>query len=102
MDLRADLAEVLERQALTRDEARPEAVERRHAVGRRTARENIADLVDAGTFVEYGALGVAAQRARRELRELLERTPADGLVAGVGRVNGGPVRGAQRLRGPLL
>ena len=88
MDLRADLAEVLERQALTRDEARPEAVERRHAVGRRTARENIADLVDAGTFVEYGALGVAAQRARRELRELLERTPADGLVAGVGRVNG--------------
>jgi len=85
---RADLAEALERRALTRDEARPETVERRHAAGRRTARENIADLVDSDSFVEYGALAIAAQRARRELRELLERTPADGLVAGVGRING--------------
>src|SRR5512133_3607637 len=87
-DVRADLAEVLERQALTRDEARPEAVERRHAGGGRTARENVAALVDPGSFVEYGALAIAAQRARRELRELLERTPADALVAGIGRVNG--------------
>jgi acetyl-CoA carboxylase carboxyltransferase component len=85
---RADLAELLERRALTRDEARPDAVERRHGAGRRTARENIADLVDPGSFVEYGALAIAAQRARRELDELLARTPADGLVAGVGRVNG--------------
>ena len=85
---RSDLYAVLERRALTGDEARPEAVERRHRAGRRTARENIDDLVDPGSFVEYGALAIAAQRARRELRELLERTPADGLVAGVGRVNG--------------
>jgi acetyl-CoA carboxylase carboxyltransferase component len=85
---RADLAELLERRALTRDEARPEAVGSRHAGGHRTARENIADLVDQGSFVEYGALAIAAQRARRELRELLTRTPADGLVAGVGRING--------------
>jgi acetyl-CoA carboxylase carboxyltransferase component len=85
---RSDLDTVLERRALTGDEARPEAVERRRAAGRRTARENIDDLVDPGSFVEYGALAIAAQRARRELRELLERTPADGLVAGVGRVNG--------------
>jgi acetyl-CoA carboxylase carboxyltransferase component len=87
-DVRPDLAEVLERRALTEDSARPDAVEQRHAAGRRTARENVADLVDEGTFVEYGGLAIAAQRARRELRELLERTPADGLVAGVGRVNG--------------
>jgi acetyl-CoA carboxylase carboxyltransferase component len=87
-EIRPDLAEVLERRALTSDDARPEAVERRHAAGRRTARENVEDLVDPGTFVEYGGLAIAAQRARRELRELLERTPADGLVAGVGRVNG--------------
>jgi len=79
---------VLERQALTRDEARPDQVERRHAAGARTARENIADLVDPGSFVEYGALAIAAQRARRDLQELLERTPADGLIAGIGRVNG--------------
>jgi acetyl-CoA carboxylase carboxyltransferase component len=85
---RADLTEALERRALTRDEARPEVVERRHAARRRTARENVADLVDPDSFVEYGALAIAAQRARRELHELLTRTPADGLVAGVGRVNG--------------
>jgi acetyl-CoA carboxylase carboxyltransferase component len=87
-EVRADLAEVLERRALTGDEARPDPVERRHAAGGRTARENIAGLVDPGTFVEYGGLAIAAQRARRELAELLERTPADGLVAGTGRVNG--------------
>jgi acetyl-CoA carboxylase carboxyltransferase component len=85
---REDLAEAMERRRLTRDEARPEAVERRHAAGGRTARENVADLVDPGSFVEYGGLAIAAQRARRELRELLERTPADGLVAGTARVNG--------------
>ena len=75
-DVRPDLAEALERRGLTRDDARPDAVERRHATGKRTARENVADLVDPGTFVEYGALAIAPQRARRELRELLERTPA--------------------------
>src|SRR5690349_2832496 len=83
-----DLAEMRERQAATRDAARPDAVERRHAAGGRTARENIADLVDPGSFVEYGALAIAAQRGRRELRDLIERTPADGLVAGTARVNG--------------
>jgi methylmalonyl-CoA carboxyltransferase 12S subunit len=85
---RDDLSEVLERHAATRDEARPEAVQSRHAGGGRTARENIDDLVDTGSFVEYGALAIAAQRGRRELRELIERTPADGLVAGTARVNG--------------
>jgi methylmalonyl-CoA carboxyltransferase 12S subunit len=85
---RKDLSEVLERRAATHDDARPEAVARRHAAGGRTARENIADLVDPGSFVEYGGLAVAAQRARRELRELIERTPADGLVAGTARING--------------
>ena len=85
---RSDLAEVLRRRALIKDEARPDAVERRRGAGRRTARENLADLVDEGSLVEYGALAIAAQRARRELRELLERTPADGLIAGTARVNG--------------
>ena len=85
---REDLKEVLERRAATRDEARPQAVERRRAAGGRTARENIADLVDPGSFVEYGGLALAGQRTRRELRELIERTPADGLVAGTARVNG--------------
>jgi len=83
-----DLAEVLRRRALTEDEARPEAVERRHAAGGRTARENLEDLVDPGSFVEYGRFAIAAQRGRRELEELIARTPADGLLAGTARVNG--------------
>ena len=85
---REDLAELLARRALTEDAARPDAVRRRHDAGQRTARENIADLVDPGTFVEYGRFAIAAQRGRRELQELIERTPADGLVAGTARING--------------
>ena len=78
------------RRAATRDEARPKAVARRHAAGGRTARENVTDLVDPGSFVEYGALAIAAQRARRDMRELIERTPADGLVGGTATVDGRP------------
>ncbi len=85
---RADLAEVLRRRALTEDEARPDAVTKRHAAGGRTARENIADLVDPGSFVEYGRFAIAAQRQRRDLQELIERTPADGLIAGTATING--------------
>ena len=85
---RDDLAELLARRALTEDAARPEAVERRHAGGGRTARENIADLVDPGSFVEYGRFAIAAQRGRRELEDLIARTPADGLIGGTARING--------------
>ncbi len=83
-----DLGELLERRALTEDDARTEAVDRRHAAGGRTARENIADLVDPGSFVEYGRFAIAAQRSRRDLQELIQRTPADGLVGGTARING--------------
>ncbi len=85
---RRDLAEVLRRRALTEDSARPEAVARRHAAGGRTARENLDDLVDAGSFVEYGRLAIAAQRGRREVEDLIARTPADGLIGGTASVNG--------------
>lgn len=87
-EVRPELAELRERRAALTDEARPEAVAKRHAAGRRTARENIAALVDDGSLVEYGGLAIAAQRGRRELAELLARTPADGLIAGTARVNG--------------
>ena len=86
--IRPDLAEVLARQAATRDAARPDAVARRRATGQRTARENIADLCDEGSFVEYGSLALAARRQRNTMEELIARTPADGLVMGIGRVNG--------------
>jgi acetyl-CoA carboxylase carboxyltransferase component len=77
-----------ERRAATRDAGRAEAVARRHAAGGRTARENVADLVDPGSFVEYGGLALAAQRGRHPLTDLIARTPADGLVAGTARING--------------
>lgn len=86
--LRDDLTELLRRRALTQDAGRPDAVTRRHAAGGRTARENIADLVDEGSFIEYGRFAIAAQRQRRSLDDLIERTPADGLLAGTARIGG--------------
>jgi acetyl-CoA carboxylase carboxyltransferase component len=85
---RADVRAVRERHEIGLDPAREEAVARRHEGGRRTARENLADLVDDGTFVEYGPLLFAAQELRRSREELIERTPADGLVGGIGEVDG--------------
>lgn len=82
------LTEVRDRRRFGLDEERPEAVARRHATGRRTARENLADLVDPGSFVEYGPLVIAAQRRRRSKDELITKTPADGLVGGVAEVHG--------------
>ena len=88
---RDDLLEVRARHDITLDAARPDSVERRRATGQRTARENVADLLDPGSFVEYGPLVIAAQRRRRELQDLIDRTPADGLVGGVGTVAGHPI-----------
>ncbi len=85
---RDDLRDVLERHALGLDANRPDAVARRRSRGRRTARENVSDLVDADTFVEYGPLVIAAQRRRRPVEDLIRATPADGLVGGIGEVNG--------------
>jgi acetyl-CoA carboxylase carboxyltransferase component len=109
--VRADLAAMRERHALGLDAARPEAVQRRRARGRRTARENLADLVDEGSYVEYGPLLFAAQERRRSKQELIENTPADGLVAGVCAIDGNPcvaisydytvLAGTQGMRGHL-
>ncbi|WP_275404307.1 carboxyl transferase domain-containing protein, partial [Pseudonocardia acidicola] len=86
--IRDDLAHVLHRHAVGLDAARPEAVQRRRRTGHRTARENLDDLCDPGSFVEYGALAIAAQRQRRSVDDLIERTPADGMVAGTASING--------------
>ena len=87
---RPDLTRLLERRARLMDDARPGAVAKRHARGQRTARENIADLVDEGSFVEYGGFAVAAQRARRTEEDLIANTPADGIITGIGRVTAAP------------
>ena len=86
--VRPELAEYRSRRRLILDEGRPDVVARRHDSGRRTARENLDDLCDPGSFVEYGGFAIAAQRQRRSLDDLIERTPADGLVTGIGRING--------------
>ena len=84
------LHEIRERHALTQDAARPDAVKQRHDRGHRTARENLDDLLDPGSFVEYAPLVYAAQERRRSKQGLIERTPADGLVGGVGAIDGEP------------
>jgi acetyl/propionyl-CoA carboxylase alpha subunit/acetyl-CoA carboxylase carboxyltransferase component len=85
--IRPDLGEARARHAVGLDAARPDAVARRRKTAQRTARENVDDLCDPGSFVEYGALAIAGQRRRRSVEDLIEKTPADGLVAGIGTVN---------------
>jgi acetyl/propionyl-CoA carboxylase alpha subunit len=99
--IRADLQRVIDRHAFTLDANRKEAVDKRHAQGGRTARENIADLCDLArapqNFTEYGALAIAAQTRRRSLEDLVANTPADGMVTGIGAVNA-DLFGAQKSR----
>lgn len=86
--IRPDLLEVESRRSTTLDENRPLAIARRRKTGQRTARENITDLIDGGSMVEYGQLALAAQRSRRTVDELIEKSPADGLVTAVASING--------------
>lgn len=86
--IRPDLQEVYDRHALTLDEHRPGAVARRHKLGYRMARENIAQLVDPGSFKEYWPLVVARQHQRNSIEALRKNTPADGVVAGTCSING--------------
>jgi acetyl-CoA carboxylase carboxyltransferase component len=88
--IRADLQKTRDRHAWLLDENRASAVAKRHARGGRTARENIAQLCDDGSFIEYGALAIAAQTRRRSLADLIANTPADGMVTGIGTVNAAP------------
>jgi acetyl/propionyl-CoA carboxylase alpha subunit len=86
--IRPDLKEVLDRRARGLDENRPKAVARRRATGQRTARENIEDVCDAGTFVEYGSLVLSARRRSVSMEQLIEESPADGLIMGLAQING--------------
>src|SRR3954468_3720832 len=88
--VRNDLVELRRRLELTEDSAGAEAVSKRHDRGGRTARENVVDLIDEGSWVEYGRYAIAQQRARRSHEDLIANTPADGLVAGTATVDGHP------------
>jgi acetyl/propionyl-CoA carboxylase alpha subunit/acetyl-CoA carboxylase carboxyltransferase component len=85
--IRSDLAESTTRHAFSLDENRPDAVARRRKTNQRTARENLEQLCDPGSFIEYGALAFAAQRRRRTLEDLIKNTPGDGIITGIGTVN---------------
>ncbi len=85
--IRPDLEEALTRQGYKLDENREAAVARRRKTGHRTVRENIEDICDPDSFVEYGSLAIAAQRRRRTVQDLMENTPGDGMVTGIGSVN---------------
>ncbi len=85
--VRPDLAEVLDRHAVTLDAARPDAVAKRRKTGQRTARENIEDLCDSGTFREHGGL-VLTPGTGLPLEEVIPRFPTDGMVTGIGSING--------------
>ena len=86
--IRPDLQEAVDRHSAGLDQNRPNAVAKRKGRGFRTARENVADLCDPGTFVEYGPIVLAAQRRRRSIKDLIENTTGDGMVCGLGQVNG--------------
>ncbi len=99
--IRADLAETNARHAFGFDDNRPEAVARRRKTGQRTVRENLADLVDPGSFIEYGALAFAAQKRRRTLDDLIKNTPGDGIVTGIGTINAA-LFGEEKARAAVL
>ena len=86
--IRPDLREALDRKEASHDINRPEAVKKRYGTGHRTARENIAHLCDEGSFLEYGSVVMAAQRRRRSEEDLIKNTTGDGMVCGLGHVNG--------------
>ena len=87
-EMRPELSEVIARHDVGRDEHRPDAVARRRKTGQRTARENVYDLIDDGSLIEYGPTVIAAQRRRRSVEELIAQTPADGLIGGIAKVDG--------------
>jgi acetyl/propionyl-CoA carboxylase alpha subunit/acetyl-CoA carboxylase carboxyltransferase component len=99
--IRTDLQESIDRHALGLDQNRPEAVARRRKTNQRTTRENLAHLLDPGSFIEYGALAFAAQRRRRSLDDLIRNTPGDGIVTGIGTVNAGEF-GEERARTAVI
>lgn len=84
---RADLTEVIKRHSYGLDKNRPDVVAKRAKKNQRTTRANVEDLFDKKSFIEYGALTMAAQRKRRSVDDLIQRTPGDGMIAGIGTIN---------------
>lgn len=86
--IRGDLERLMSRQALTEDAHRPKAVERRRTRQQNTTRENIDAICQDGAFEEYGQLVIAGQRRENGREKTRLASPADGIVTGIGTVNG--------------
>ena len=86
--VRPDLQELFDLLAAGMDENREPWVKLRHAKGKRTQRESLAELVDPGTWVEFGALVLPARHRIMSDEEMRVRAPADGMITGIGTVNG--------------
>ncbi|WP_055476718.1 acyl-CoA carboxylase subunit beta [Gordonia sp. HS-NH1] len=82
-----ELPEIFERVRAARDSvldaARPDEVARQHDRGRSTARERVEILTAGGCFTEFGALAIPDTSEG-------SRAPADGVVTGVGEIDGRP------------
>lgn len=81
------LRQLNERIIATLDEGRKDIIAKRHQRAYRSARENVEDLCDSDSFLEYGQLAVAAQRRRREMDDLKVNTAADGIITGLATIN---------------
>lgn len=86
MGLEDELKALQEREARARAMGGPDRLAKRAAAGLLNARSRVEALIDPGTFVESGLLGVSSVIA-----EDRETTPADGKVAGFAKVDGRPV-----------
>ncbi|PPJ52821.1 hypothetical protein CBER1_11298 [Cercospora berteroae] len=89
--LRPELEELNERKAAVRYAGRKKDVEKRHANGYLTGRENLDLLIDENSFVEFGDLVVAAQKKRYSMSHLITRTSGDGIIVGWGTMEAHPV-----------
>jgi len=88
--LAVHLTEVRDQHQRALDDARPQVAAQRRAAGKTTVREKLAALFD-GPFAEYGSLAVASRLWRDSEDDLAQRTPADGVITGIGQVNRGVV-----------
>ncbi|MFP5224494.1 MAG: acyl-CoA carboxylase subunit beta [Actinomycetota bacterium] len=77
--------ELADRKEQFRQMAGPDKIERQHSLGKLTVRQRLDLLFDEGTFVEMGLLGHHQSQSPQMQGKF---TPADGVVCGVGQVNG--------------
>jgi len=82
VDLEATLHQLTATRGHALEMGGPDKIQRQHARGRLTARERIERLLDRDSFVEMGLLAHSA------VQGMADRTPADGVICGYGRIEG--------------